>query len=83
MEKGTPKRIHFNSEDDLYLLREVVALNSYEEPKRWNLIQIHILQVNAKQASIRSLRERTNILVNKYKRLQKKEQFMCKNLSVL
>lgn len=64
------KKFHFTKEVDLYLAREVVGQNPYEDQKRWNLIQINIMQITGKNILVRTLKERIRNLVSKF---QKKE----------
>lgn len=69
------KRVYFNNEDDLYLLREVVGQNPYEDNNRWNVIQINIAQIVGKFISVRTLKERVKTLVNKYREKDRTLQF--------
>ncbi|CAH0562915.1 unnamed protein product [Brassicogethes aeneus] len=46
--KSVAKRIHFSPEDDLHLAREVVGQKPFEDPGRWHLIQINIMQISGK-----------------------------------
>lgn len=59
-------RFRFNDDYDLHLAREVVGQNPYEEPKRWNLINVNMIQVTGKSVSVRTLKERIQNLVKKY-----------------
>lgn len=59
-------RFRFTETYDLHLLREVYGQNPYENPKRWSLIQINMLQITGKNLTIRTLRERVQKLVKKY-----------------
>lgn len=59
-------KIRFSPEDDIHLLREVFGQNPYEEPKRWQLIAVHMLQITGKNISVRTLRDRVANLVKKF-----------------
>lgn len=59
-------RFRFTENYDLQLLREVYGQNPYEDPNRWTLIQVNMLQVTGTVLSPRTLRERVQNLVKKY-----------------
>lgn len=65
------KRFRFTPAFDLHLAREVNGLNPYEDPKRWAIVQVNMVQITGQCLSIRTLRERIQNLIRKY--MQKAE----------
>lgn len=61
-------RFRFTDEFDLHLAREVYGQNPYEDPKRWAIIQINIIQISGKSVSIRTLKDRIQNLIKTYKK---------------
>lgn len=72
--KSLNKRMFFTREDDLLLAQEVVGQNPYEDGKRWNIIQCNILQITGKSISVRTIKERTSNLINKFQKKERKQE---------
>lgn len=60
-------RFRFTDDFDIHLAREVCGQNPYEDSKRWANIQVNMIQITGKCISIRTLRDRIQNLVTKYK----------------
>ena len=59
-------RFRFNNQFDLHLAQEVLGQNPYENPKRWQIIQVNMVQITGQSVSVRTLRDRIHNLVKKY-----------------
>lgn len=66
MDLATKRRMHFSPEMDLFICREVVGQNPYEDPSRWKLFQVNICQITGKLIYERTLKDRIRNLVNKF-----------------
>lgn len=62
-----PKRQRFTTDDDILLLREIVANDPFANSKNWNRIQEAIQKVSNKNFSIRALREHFHRLLKAWK----------------
>ena len=56
-------RLRFSIFDDLCLLREVVAVNPFEDSKRWDDISKTVVKFTGKNFSLRCLKEHTTHLL--------------------
>jgi hypothetical protein len=63
----TPKRLRFNADDDLCLLRKVVRENPLQDPDKWETIKKNILLAVTKDFQIRTLKQHLQILLDTYK----------------
>lgn len=59
-------RFRFTEQTDMYLLKEVCGLNTFEDPKRWATIQENVAQICGKMLNIRTLRDRVQNLTKKF-----------------
>uniref|UniRef100_A0A0A9ZHZ0 Myb-related transcription factor, partner of profilin n=1 Tax=Lygus hesperus TaxID=30085 RepID=A0A0A9ZHZ0_LYGHE len=59
------RKVKFEAEDDLFLLKEVAAENPFEDGAKWKGIANKMKAVIAKRFSARNLRERVNHLLSK------------------
>jgi hypothetical protein len=61
------KRLRFNADDDLCLLRAVVRENPLQDPDKWETIKKNILLAVTKEFPIRTLKQHLQILLDTYK----------------
>lgn len=57
------ERVRFNIFDDLLLLREVIAVNPYENDSRWKDIRLSLNNASNKNFSLRALKEHVQHLL--------------------
>lgn len=62
------KRLRFTNDEDLTLLREVVAQNPFEDLARWNTIAQQVEIGTKKNFSVRAVREHTARLLKSWER---------------
>lgn len=55
--------MRFGDNDELVLLREVLALNPFLNPNVWDIIQEHIRSLTGKTFTVRSLRDHLELLI--------------------
>lgn len=69
------KRLYYNPEDDLVLLREVAGHNPYEDGGRWDTIEKNVQETTGKAFKKRSLQDRVTNLAEKYQKRMEEDQF--------
>lgn len=62
-QKNKVSRLRFSYDEDLELLRLVVAKDPYENNGEWKIIHKEIVQYTGKDFSVRALRERLQHLL--------------------
>lgn len=60
-------RFRFKYDFDIHMAREVCGQNPYKDPKRRANVQVNMIQITGQRIAVRTLRERTQNLVTKYK----------------
>lgn len=75
-EKQKNRRLRFTYDDDVLLLREVVAQNPIANPERWELVQINVERTAGKQFQIRTLKQHLQLLLELF--LKKEEVLIIK-----
>ncbi|GIX84005.1 uncharacterized protein CDAR_270301, partial [Caerostris darwini] len=60
------KRVRYNVQDDLIILREIVAVNPYGDSARWTSIQESVCKTTNKIFSTRSVKDHAERLVKLY-----------------
>ncbi|CAH1111658.1 unnamed protein product [Psylliodes chrysocephalus] len=66
MEKG--KRQHFSISEDLYLLREVVGLNPFEDKLRWQIILSKMVSHTQKSFTLRTIKDHVDHLIKLFQK---------------
>ncbi|CAH1103034.1 unnamed protein product [Psylliodes chrysocephalus] len=64
-------RLRFTSNDEIVLLREVLAQNPFEDPKKWTTIKDNIVNVTNKSFSLRTLKNHFDVLLLNWLRKDK------------
>ncbi|CAG9837902.1 unnamed protein product [Diabrotica balteata] len=62
------KRIRFNSDDDLALLRQVVSQNVLQQPEQWEALRENMIILTKKEFSVRTLRDHLKHLMEIWKK---------------
>lgn len=62
-QKEGPKRLRFNSDDDLALLRQFVTENPLEDAEKWGNIQKNVAEITGKLFSIRTLKDHLHLIL--------------------
>ncbi|XP_072386017.1 uncharacterized protein [Diabrotica undecimpunctata] len=62
------KRIRFNSDDDLALLRQVVSQNVLQQPEQWEALRENMTVLTKKEFSVRTLRDHLKHLMEIWKK---------------
>lgn len=65
--QSTPKRLRFNADDDLCLLREVVRENPLRDSEKWSTVQQNMQSAVGKEFQIRTLKQHVEILIASFK----------------
>ncbi|CAN7941985.1 unnamed protein product [Ixodes hexagonus] len=64
---GPHKKLRFTFQEDLWLLREVLGSNPYEDSARWTLITDALNRVSGQTFTSRAVRERTERLLSLFR----------------
>jgi hypothetical protein len=68
MSSNKGSKIRFSINDDLMLLREVLAANPFENANEWNNIKKKLIKETTKKISRRAVREHTEHLLKLFKK---------------
>ncbi|KAK8770909.1 hypothetical protein V5799_025847 [Amblyomma americanum] len=60
-------RKRFKIDEDLLLLREVVAQNPFERPETWNAVLQNVAFVVGREMTLRAVRRRVEVLVEYFR----------------
>lgn len=66
LEIDSKKRLRFVAQDDVILLREVLALNPFEDASRWVALKEIVHEKSRKNFTIRALKEHLDLLLKKF-----------------
>lgn len=67
-------RIRFNEQDDIMLLKEVIANNPYSDPSKWAIIQLNVCRATGKNVSCRGIREHVQYILKKFEKKDRVNQ---------
>nr|XP_050033524.2 uncharacterized protein LOC126530144 [Dermacentor andersoni] len=60
-------RVHFRRHEDLLLLREVVAINPFQNPAMWETLLTNVIAVLRRDVSLRAIKDRVELLVGYFR----------------
>lgn len=64
---ATAQRKRFSTSDDIFLLRDVIARNPFEDPTLWDAVVIALNEATRKGFTLRAVKDRLELLLKLFK----------------